>query len=61
MEEKIKELQAQLEKTFRERVELKDSYDRLCKDYVSSKNELQDARRLNERYLKIIENLTEGE
>ena len=59
--ERIKELQAQLDKTFNEKCELKEKYDKLYADYVTTKGVLQDEKRLNERYLTIIENLTEGD
>ena len=58
--ERVKELQAQLDKTFNEKCELKEKYDKLYADYVTTKGVLQDEKRLNERYLTIIENLTEG-
>ena len=60
-DKKIKELQNQLENAFREKAESKENYDRLYKDYVTIKGNLQDEKRLNERYLSIIENLTKGE
>lgn len=58
--EKIKKLQEQLEAEMRSRVELKESYDKLHKDYINARSELTEAKRINERFLNIIENLAES-
>lgn len=56
-DETIKKLQDQLEDAIRERVELKERYDALYKDLINTRQELSDVKRINERFLRIIENL----
>lgn len=61
MEIKIKELEGQLNNITKRYEELTKSYDTLQKDNFNIKYELGQSKQLNDRYLKIIENITKGE